>query len=749
MTLRQKIMLLPMGAVILVAILVALGMAKLAGDLRSTLEQHENDMAEQVLAHAIDETVSDALARAELIASMADLQQAVARRDDATIERIMAASYPEMAERTGIAQLQFHIAPATSLIRVHQLGRRGDDLSAFRRTVVDANTGAQSVQGLERGRAGMGARGVASVRWQGRHVGTVEVGLDLGAEYLAALARNTGRHYEFYAFPEEGVETFEAAPEEARVAATFDAAQLLDMAQITTLAGGEAMSLRRQIGGVDHFVRAVPVRDYSGDVAGVFTVSSPASFVAQLIRNELTVMLTALAVAMAIATGAAFFIARAIGRSLDGVVGSTAALSRGDTQIEIAGGDRADEVGQIARALVRFRDSMIEREQLAAAMQDEQARSEAQRIARSDAERQAAEDKARIAAEKQAADIAHAEAEQARLRAEADEAEARVEAQRHVVRTLAAALEALAEGHLGHRITEPLPGEYEDLRRSYNSALEQLSDAIGAVGGRAGRINAELSALTESNANLIARAESNAASLEQSAAAIEQMTSAVKSASAAAQTARQIADEARSAAQAGGGDIERVVEAMRRIETSSKAISAIVEVIEGLSFQTNLLALNAGVEAARAGDTGRGFAVVASEVRALAQRSSEATKEIAGLIAASSGHVAAGVKLVDEAGGSLMRIVDSVMQISDHVKDISASASEQAVGLDEISTAIGQLDQATQASVGVVDQSAAATRALADESRELVEAVARFNTETEAPDDQIGASDEAAPRSAA
>ncbi|MDO5530019.1 MAG: methyl-accepting chemotaxis protein, partial [Paracoccus sp. (in: a-proteobacteria)] len=237
-----------------------------------------------------------------------------------------------------------------------------------------------------------------------------------------------------------------------------------------------------------------------------------------------------------------------------------------------------------------------------------------------------------------------------------------------------------------------------------------------------------LRALSASNADLRHRSESNAAALEQSAAAIEQMTSSVKSASAAAQTARQIADDARDAAEAGGVDIERVVEAMRLIENSSQAISAIVKVIEGLSFQTNLLALNAGVEAARAGDAGRGFAVVASEVRALAQRSSEATKEITGLISASSGHVAAGAKLVDEAGGSLMRIVNSVMQISDHVKHISVSASEQAVGLDEISAAIGQLDQATQGSVAVVDQSASATQALADESRELVEAVSHFVT---------------------
>jgi methyl-accepting chemotaxis protein len=174
--------------------------------------------------------------------------------------------------------------------------------------------------------------------------------------------------------------------------------------------------------------------------------------------------------------------------------------------------------------------------------------------------------------------------------------------------------------------------------------------------------------------------------------------------------------------------VRKAIEAMTGIENSSKQISQIIGVIDEIAFQTNLLALNAGVEAARAGDAGRGFAVVASEVRALAQRSAEAAKEIKGLISASTGQVAQGVQLVGETGQALTRIVSQVGEINNIVTNIAASATEQAHGLEQVNTAVNEMDQVTQQNAAMVEEATAATQTLAQQTEELARLVSRFRT---------------------
>ena len=226
--------------------------------------------------------------------------------------------------------------------------------------------------------------------------------------------------------------------------------------------------------------------------------------------------------------------------------------------------------------------------------------------------------------------------------------------------------------------------------------------------------------------DLSRRTEQQAASLEETAAALDQITATVKKTSEGAVEATTAVASARTDADRGGEVVREAVSAMSRIESSADQIGQIIGVIDEIAFQTNLLALNAGVEAARAGDAGRGFAVVASEVRALAQRSAGAAKEIKALISASSREVGAGVALVGRTGEALDRIVGQVARVEELVREIAASAREQATGLNEVNAAVNQMDQVTQQNAAMVEQSTAASHALASECDALNQLVCGF-----------------------
>ncbi|MFZ5709521.1 MAG: methyl-accepting chemotaxis protein [Pseudomonadota bacterium] len=299
-------------------------------------------------------------------------------------------------------------------------------------------------------------------------------------------------------------------------------------------------------------------------------------------------------------------------------------------------------------------------------------------------------------------------------------------AQRRVVDRLRVALSALAEGDLTSRIDDAFDADYETLRADFNAAVERLSQAIAAVVDNAQSIRGEVKEISNAASDLSRRTEKQAATLEQTAAALDQLTSSVKSAAEGAAEANRVVADARQSAEASGTVVQQTVSAMAEISSSSERISKIISVIDDIAFQTNLLALNAGVEAARAGEAGRGFAVVASEVRALAQRSSDAAREINDLIAASSIQVRKGVALVGQAGDALKGIVSSVGNIAARVSEIAASAREQSVGLAEINSAVNQLDQVTQQNAAMFEETSAASHALAREAEALTETTGRF-----------------------
>jgi methyl-accepting chemotaxis protein len=296
----------------------------------------------------------------------------------------------------------------------------------------------------------------------------------------------------------------------------------------------------------------------------------------------------------------------------------------------------------------------------------------------------------------------------------------------HALHVMARALERLAEGDLAARVDAPLAGEFQRLKDDFNAAVTALHDAMAAVAGSADGIRSEAEELAQSSDDLAQRTERQAASLEETAAALEQLTASVKQSAARAGEAAQYVSSMKTDAHASGNVVKRAVVAMGEISNSSQQISSIIGVIDEIAFQTNLLALNAGVEAARAGEAGRGFAVVAQEVRALAQRSAEAAKEIKALIAASTAEVGTGVSLVNETGECLKRIIDAIEGVDHLVSDIAQSAKEQATSLNEVNVAVGQMDTLTQQNAAMVEETTTSLHSLKAETVELAHLVGRF-----------------------
>ena len=322
-----------------------------------------------------------------------------------------------------------------------------------------------------------------------------------------------------------------------------------------------------------------------------------------------------------------------------------------------------------------------------------------------------------------ARDITESQAEMEAMQARN---EAMLTGQRVVVEALRIALAQLAQGDLRSQIVPDFPQEYAQLRTDYNNAVNVLASAMRVVIENAQSIDGEVREITNAAADLSQRTERQAATLAETVTALDQLTSSVGLASMGISEADQMVAQARLGAESSSKVVQQAVAAMGEIARSSDQIARIIGVIEDIAFQTNLLALNAGVEAARAGEAGRGFAVVASEVRALAQRSSEAAREIDVLISTSSEHVRKGVDLVGQTGLALDEILISVNDISERVSNIALSAREQANGLSEINAAMLQLDQVTQQNTAMFEETTAAAQSLERGVQALTSITARF-----------------------
>jgi methyl-accepting chemotaxis protein len=415
-----------------------------------------------------------------------------------------------------------------------------------------------------------------------------------------------------------------------------------------------------------------------------------------------TVQTTLLILAIVFAASMTILVTRRVTSPLQAIQQAMLKVAAGDFSVVLPGLERKDEIGGVANAVERFKVVADEKARREADEATQRMKSESDRlaeIARADAERQenAAREQAKVAEE-----------------------------QNRAVNLLTDGLRKLSEGEVTFRLNEGFTEAYKPIRDNFNSAIDKMQETIAGIKASAYELTNASNEISTSTTDLSQRTEEQAASLEQTSASMEQISATVKKNAENAQAANQSAGNTREVADRGGEVVAKAVQAMAKIAESSRQISDIIGVIDEIARQTNLLALNAAVEAARAGDAGRGFAVVAAEVRSLAQRSSQAAKDIKDLITNSGGQVEEGVDLVNKAGEALHEIVASIKTVAEIVSGIATASNEQAGGIDQVNKALSQMDEVTQQNSALVEENAATAKVLERQARAMDERVSFF-----------------------
>ena len=397
--------------------------------------------------------------------------------------------------------------------------------------------------------------------------------------------------------------------------------------------------------------------------------------------------LTAVGVALALA----FLLNRSIGQPVAHMATIIGELANGASAVTIPNVTRRDEIGDMARALEYFNSAVQEKLKLE---RNEELRREAEEL---------------------------------RVRTETERTEAAAR-QAAVIGQLGEALSALEQGDLTYRVRN-LPPAFAKIEGDFNAAMEKLEVALRGVVASSQMIHSNTAEVANVSDDVAARAEQQAASLEETAAALAQITTTLKVTAEGAERANSLAGQARQEVHGSKSVLDETIGSIQRISSSSEKISAIIGVIDEIAFQTNLLALNAGVEAARAGNAGLGFAVVASEVRALAQRSAAAAKEIKGLIESAQSDVRDGVTSIGRTGEVMARILEQVSAVNDVIGTIALGAREQSTGLQEVNLAVRQMDQVTQQNAAIVEEANNVSKQLYREVTNLTDLVSHFRTQ--------------------
>ena len=756
-----------------------------------------------------------AAAMATLVAEMPDAKKAFADGNRERLLELFRDSFVKLKKDFGATQMQFHVPPALSFVRIHKPDKFGDDLSEIRKTIVASNTEKKVITGMEIGVFGLGIRGVVPIYQGEKHLGVIEFGMSFGQPFFDRFKQTHEVDLTLFLNKEDGLESF---------ASTLTKPIEITNEEIKKILDGEAITTEIDHADVHLMVHMQAVQDFSGKNMGILqTVMDRSVFVNSLERLGGIALLMG-CIALLIGLGVAFVISRSISRPIGQAAATAHKIAYGDYDNDIQI-DRDDETGDLLNSMLTMQsrlgydlhevnEAATESLRIKTALENvssnvtvsdkynqlifmnksghklfdkladnirvtarqfntdnligtnladffpddhmrqiykkELTQTENSRFSAwgydfelvtspvfdSDGEYQG-----RITQWNDITEELKVEREIENIVAAAKTGDLKkrinmrgkegffqqlgsginelIDSIDNVFADIASAMRMVAEGDLTKPIQREYVGTFGDVKNNVNETIVNLEKIVVELREAADVITTASSEISSGNNNLSARTEQQASSLEETASSMEELTSTVRNNAENAQQANQLAGSARQTAEHGGEVVNRAIQAMEEINTSSNKIAEIIGVIDEIAFQTNLLALNASVEAARAGEQGRGFAVVATEVRNLAGRSATAAKEIKELIQDSVGKVKSGADLVNESGSTLSEIVTSVKKVGDIISEIAAASQEQSAGIDQVNQAVTSMDEVTQQNAALAEQTSAAAASMSEKAREM------------------------------
>jgi len=701
------------------------------------------DFAERELAGLANRFQTDldaqarrAVAMARQVAVLPEVQKAFAERDRQALADTFLPGFPEMKEKYGVRQFQFHTPPATSFFRVHKAEKFGDDLSAFRNTVVEANRDRRPISGLEKGVAGVGVRGVVPVSHQGRHVGTVEYGLSADQALFDLFAAKTGAEVAAYIETPEGWKS---------IGSTFPEGFEPDRGDLRGGLGGPARLADAELGGRTMALMAAPLMDYSGQAIGTIVLAADQeTFLAALSDARLQVALVGLG-ALALALVVVFVVNRLVSGCIVRLARATDAIAAGDTDVTVPGGTRGDELGDMARALGGLKTEVDAAFRLRQMVDGQPAR-----VMLCDPETLT------ITYANQAALELLRELEP-EMGCKAEEVVGRSVVDFH--RKPQYVRDMLADpGRLPHtgrfrmgkltientiipirdrhgryigpmltwtdvtaqvKLADDFERRIKAVAESVTQASQQLQGAAGAMSRSAGATGEDTKAAAQLSEGANGNVQTVAAATEELSASIREIAASLGKATTISRTAVE--------------QVEATDATVRGLAAAAERIGEVIGLITDIASQTNLLALNATIEAARAGEAGKGFAVVAGEVKALAGQTARATEDIGRQIAEVQAATREAVTAIRGIGGVIAEINEIATSIAAAVEEqgaatdeIARNVAQAAQGTDRVSTTLGRVSESADASGRAAGEVLAAAEGLNREAGSLDQEVGDF-----------------------